>query len=138
MVLRDIESAINKMQKLKSAGVGLSIDDFGTGYSSLAYLKRLPIDILKIDKSFILDVDKDENDAVIVDTIIAMAKHMKIDIVAEGVETEQALQFLKSRGCRKFQGYIFGRPMPFNKLLGRFSDMKKSGQRTNVINIRSL
>ena len=126
------------MQKLKSAGVGLSIDDFGTGYSSLAYLKRLPIDILKIDKSFILDVDKDENDAVIVDTIIAMAKHMKIDIVAEGVETEQALQFLKSRGCRKFQGYIFGRPMPFNKLLGRFSDMKKSGQRTNVINIRSL
>jgi EAL domain-containing protein (putative c-di-GMP-specific phosphodiesterase class I) len=126
------------MQKLKSAGVGLSIDDFGTGYSSLAYLKRLPVDILKIDKSFILDIDKDENDAVIVDTIIAMARHMQIDIVAEGVETEQALQFLKSRGCRKFQGYIFGRPVPFNKLLSQFFDIKKSSQRTNVINIRSL
>jgi len=138
LVLRDIESAIDKMHKLKSAGVGLSIDDFGTGYSSLAYLKRLPVDILKIDKSFILDIDKDENDAVIVDTIIAMARHMQIDIVAEGVETEQALQFLKSRGCRKFQGYIFGRPIPFTKLYSRFFNNKKSSQRTNVINIRSL
>ena len=138
MVLVDVETAIDKMQKLKSAGVGFSIDDFGTGYSSLAYLKRLPVDILKIDKSFILDIDRDENDAVIVDAIIAMAKHMQIDIVAEGVETKQALEFLQSRGCRKFQGYIFGRPMPFNKLLDRFSDIKKSSQRANVINIRSL
>jgi diguanylate cyclase (GGDEF)-like protein len=138
LVLRDIETAIDKMQKLKSVGVGLSIDDFGTGYSSLAYLKRLPVDILKIDKSFTLDIDKDENDAVIVDTIIAMARHMQIDIVAEGVETERALQFLKSRGCRKFQGYIFGRPMPFNKLIGRFSDIKEPGRKTNVINIRPV
>ena len=138
MELVDIETAIDKMHKLKSAGVGLSIDDFGTGYSSLAYLKRLPVDILKIDKSFILDIDKDENDAVIVDTIIAMAKHMKIDIVAEGVETKQALEFLQSRGCKKYQGYIFARPMPFNKLLDRFSDITKSSQTTNVINIRAL
>lgn len=138
MVLSDIETAIDKMQKLKSAGVSISIDDFGTGYSSLAYLKRLPVDILKIDKSFILDIDKDENDAVIVDAIIAMARHMQIDIVVEGVETRQALEFLLSRGCRKFQGYIFGRPMPFDKLLSRFSDINKSSQRANVINIRSL
>jgi diguanylate cyclase (GGDEF)-like protein len=138
MVLRDIETAIDRMQKLKSAGFSLSIDDFGTGYSSLAYLKRFPVDILKIDRSFVLDIDKDENDAVIVDAIIAMARHMKIDIVAEGVETKQALDFLLSRGCRKFQGYIFGRPMPFNKLLSRFSEIKKSSHRTNVINIRSL
>jgi diguanylate cyclase (GGDEF)-like protein len=137
MVLMDIETAIDKMQKLKSVGVGLSIDDFGTGYSSLAYLKRLPVDILKIDKSFILDIDKDENDAVIVDTIIAMARHMQIDIVAEGVETEQALQFLKSRGCNKFQGYILERPMPFNKLLERLPDLRKASQRSNVIDIRS-
>ena len=138
MVLTDIETSIDKMQKLKSVGVGLSIDDFGTGYSSLAYLKRLPVDILKIDRSFILDIDKDEDDAVIVDAIIAMARHMQIDIVAEGVETKQALDFLLSRGCRKFQGYIFGRPMPFNKLLSQFSEIKKSSHRTNVINIRSL
>ncbi len=138
MVLRDIETAIDKMHKLKSVGVGLSIDDFGTGYSSLAYLKRLPVDILKIDESFILDIDKDENDAVIVDTIIAMARHMQLDIVAEGVETKQTLEFLQSRGCRKFQGYIFGRPMPFNKLLGRLSDITKSSRKSNVINIRSL
>jgi EAL domain-containing protein (putative c-di-GMP-specific phosphodiesterase class I) len=138
MVLRDIETSIDKMQKLKSVGVGLSIDDFGTGYSSLAYLRRLPVDILKIDRSFILDIDKDEDDAVVVDAIIAMARHMQIDIVAEGVETKQALDFLLSRGCRKFQGYIFGRPMPFNKLLSRFSEIKKSSHRSNVINIRSL
>lgn len=138
MVLRNIETAIDKMQKLKSAGVGMSIDDFGTGYSFLAYLNRLPVDLLKIDKSFINVIDKGENDAVIVDTIIAMAKHMKIDTLAEGVETKQALDFLQSRGCRKFQGYIFARPMPFNKLLDQFSDVKETSHRTNVINIRSL
>ena len=138
MVFRDIEAAIEKMQKLKSAGVGFSIDDFGTGYSSLAYLKRLPVDILKIDKSFVLDIDNDENDAVIVETIIAMAVHMKIDIVAEGVETEQALEYLKSKGCRKFQGYLFGRPMPFKLLIDRFSAEKKSNKKENIINIRSI
>jgi EAL domain-containing protein (putative c-di-GMP-specific phosphodiesterase class I) len=138
MVLRNIETAIDKMQKLKSAGVGMSIDDFGTGYSFLAYLNRLPVDLLKIDKSFINVIDNGENDAVIVDTIIAMAKHMKIDTLAEGVETKQALDFLQSRGCRKFQGYIFARPMPFNKLLDQFSDVKETSHRTNVINIRSL
>jgi diguanylate cyclase (GGDEF)-like protein len=138
MVLRDIETAIDKMQKLKSAGVGLSIDDFGTGYTFLAYLKRLPVDLLKIDQSFINVIDKGENDAVIVDAIIAMAKHMKIDTLAEGVETKRALEFLQSRGCRKFQGYIFARPMPFNKILGRFSDVRESSQRMKVVNIRSL
>ncbi len=137
MVLRDIENAIDKMQKLKSTGVSFAIDDFGTGYSSLAYLKRLPVDILKIDKSFIRDIERDENDAVIVDAIIAMARHMRIDIVAEGVETEKALEFLKSRGCRKFQGYIIERPVPFNQLLGRYSEITTSNQRTNVINFRS-
>ncbi len=119
MVLRDFESSIAKMHQLKATGVGLSVDDFGTGYSSLAYLKRLPVDMLKIDKSFIHEIDNDHNDGVIVETIIAMAHHMKIDIVAEGVETEQALAFLKSRGCRKFQGYLFGEPVPFSKISGQ-------------------
>jgi EAL domain-containing protein (putative c-di-GMP-specific phosphodiesterase class I) len=130
MVLRDFESSISKMQQLKAAGVSLSVDDFGTGYSSLAYLKRLPVDVLKIDKSFIQEIDNDHNDSVIVETIIAMAKHMKIDIVAEGVETERALKFLKSRGCQKFQGYFFGEPLPFSEMLcqiGEVPEYKKAG-----------
>jgi diguanylate cyclase (GGDEF)-like protein len=130
MVLRDFESSISKMQQLKAAGVSLSVDDFGTGYSSLAYLKRLPVDVLKIDKSFIQEIDNDHNDSVIVETIIAMARHMKIDIVAEGVETELALNFLKSRGCQKFQGYFFGEPLPFSEMLcqiGEVPEYKKAG-----------
>lgn len=138
MVLRDIETAIEKMHMLKSVGVGFSIDDFGTGYSSLAYLKRLPVNLLKIDKSFVLDIDNDEDNAVIVETIIAMARHMQIDIVAEGVETEQALEYLKSRGCWKYQGYLFGRPMPFQLLFNRLSESEISDKKANVVNIRSL
>jgi diguanylate cyclase (GGDEF)-like protein len=130
MVLRDIEASIDKMQQLKAAGVTLSVDDFGTGYSSLAYLKRLPVDVLKIDKSFIREIDNANYDGVIVETIIAMAQHMKLDIVAEGVETQRALNFLKSRGCQKFQGYLFGEPMPFGKmpgLIGEVPEYKKAG-----------
>ncbi|UCB54963.1 MAG: EAL domain-containing protein [Thiotrichales bacterium] len=137
MLIKDVETAIEKMQLLKSIGVSFSIDDFGTGYSSLAYLKRLPVDILKIDKSFVLDIDRDENDAVIVETIIAMAQHMKIDIVAEGVETGQIMEYLKSAGCRKFQGHLFARPMPFNKLLTRFPELKKPYPGAKVIGIGS-
>lgn len=137
MLIRDIEATIEKMQKLKSAGVSFSIDDFGTGYSSLAYLKRLPVDILKIDKSFVLDIDKDESDAVIVETVIAMAKHMQIDIVAEGVENEQILNYLKDRGCTRFQGYFFARPMPLNGLLKQFPELNRSSHDANIIDIRS-
>ena len=136
MLIRDIEAAIEKMQKLKSAGVSFSIDDFGTGYSSLAYLKRLPVDILKIDKSFVLDIDKDESNAVIVETVIAMAKHMQIDIVAEGVENEQILNYLKDRGCTRFQGYFFARPMPLNSLLKQFPELNRSNRDANIIDMR--
>lgn len=118
-VFNNIEAAIEKMRELKSFGVGFSIDDFGTGYSSLAYLKRLPVDRLKIDKSFVRDINSDPNDAIIVETIIAMARHMRIDVVAEGVESRQTLEYLKSKGCRKFQGYFFGEPMPFNEIIRR-------------------
>ena len=105
------------MKVLASKGITFSLDDFGTGYSSLSYLKRLPVETLKIDKSFVMDIPNDSNDAVIVETILAMAKHLNIDVIAEGVETYRALQFLKSHGCKKFQGYYFERPMPFNELL---------------------
>lgn len=117
MVLKNIEETIEKMQLLKSIGICFSIDDFGTGYSSLAYLKRLPVDILKIDKSFVLDVNTDPNDAIIVETIIVMARHMQIGVVAEGVENKDIFEFLKSKGCEKFQGYLFGRPVPLDELI---------------------
>jgi len=120
MLLKNIEGIIEKMQKIKSTGISFAVDDFGTGYSSLAYLKRLPIDILKIDKSFVVDAVNDHNDAVIVETIIAMAHHMEIDILAEGVETMQSLEFLKSKGCKKFQGYLFGKPVPIKELTSLF------------------
>jgi len=116
MVLKDIEETIEKMKKLNLLGISFAIDDFGTGYSSLAYLQRLPIDILKIDKSFVFDVVHNQNDAVIVEAIIALAQHMKIGIVAEGVETVQTMDYLKAQGCLKFQGYLFAKPLPLKDL----------------------
>ena len=117
IVMKNVVDAIDKMKLLTEEGLCFSIDDFGTGYSSLAYLKQLPVDLLKIDKSFVMDITQDKNDAVIVETILAMAHHMDIDVIAEGVENEEVLNFLKSKGCAKFQGYYFQRPMPFAELL---------------------
>ncbi len=112
LLLHDVEDTIAKMQVLRSQGVGFSLDDFGTGYSSLAYLKRLPLDQLKIDQSFVRDVLTDPNDAAIACTIVALAHSLGLDVVAEGVETEGQREFLLRNGCRRFQGYLFGRPGP--------------------------
>jgi diguanylate cyclase (GGDEF)-like protein/PAS domain S-box-containing protein len=116
LLLHDVEDCIAKMQVLRSRGLGFSLDDFGTGYSSLAYLKRLPLDQLKIDQSFVRDVLTDPNDAAIACTIIALAQSLGLDVVAEGVETDGQRQFLLSNGCRRFQGYLFGRPGPADAL----------------------
>ncbi|HEY0913749.1 MAG TPA: EAL domain-containing protein, partial [Solimonas sp.] len=116
MLLSDVEDAVRKMRELRSIGVGFSLDDFGTGYSSLAYLKRLPLDQLKIDQSFVRDVLTDPNDAAIVRTILALARSMDLMAVAEGVETEGQHQFLLDNGCWAFQGYLFGRPVPIHEL----------------------
>jgi diguanylate cyclase (GGDEF)-like protein len=112
LLLQDVEESIHKMQALRTQGVGFSLDDFGTGYSSLSYLKRLPLDQLKIDQSFVRDVLTDPNDATIACTIIALAHSLGLDVVAEGVETGGQRDFLLRNGCKRFQGYLFGRPGP--------------------------
>ena len=116
LMLHDVEDSILKMQALRTLGVGFSLDDFGTGYSSLGYLKRLPLDQLKIDQSFVRDVLTDPNDAAIACTIITLASSLGLDVVAEGVETEGQRAFLLRNGCRQFQGYLFGRPVPVELL----------------------
>ncbi|MNW58900.1 Phytochrome-like protein cph2 [compost metagenome] len=108
----DIETAFNQLKGLKRLGVHISIDDFGTGYSSLYYLKSLPIDRLKIDQAFVKEVMMDNNDAAIVSTITTMAKHLKLKVTAEGVESKDQLEFLKLQNCHEGQGYLFSKPVP--------------------------
>jgi diguanylate cyclase (GGDEF)-like protein/PAS domain S-box-containing protein len=110
LLISEVEDAIRKMEELRARGVRFLLDDFGTGYSSLNYLKRLPLDSLKIDQSFVRDVLTDPNDAAIVRTIITLAQSMDLQTVAEGVETQGQRDFLRDNGCTLFQGYLFGRP----------------------------
>jgi EAL domain-containing protein (putative c-di-GMP-specific phosphodiesterase class I) len=121
LLLQDVEEAIAKMVSLKDRGFHISIDDFGTGYSSLTYLKRLPVDTLKIDQSFVRDICNDADDAVIVDTIIAMTRHLRLKVIAEGVEDESTRQFLEERGCNIYQGFLFSRPLPSYDFCAMFS-----------------
>ena len=115
MLLDDIEETITTMNILSEIGIQFSLDDFGTGYSSLQYLKRLPLDQIKIDQSFVRDIATDSSDKAIVRTIIAMAQSLDIAVLAEGVETEENRQFLLDNGCTHYQGYLFGKPMPIEQ-----------------------
>ena len=119
------DQAINTMNHLRAKGILFSIDDFGTGYSSLNYLKRLPIDTLKIDRSFVMDAPTDKDDQEIIKTIIAMAHNLKMNTVAEGVETREQQSFLAQNGCQMMQGYYFGRPMPAKQ----FEQILQTGHR---------
>tara|TARA_Y100001934_G_scaffold281215_1_gene390208 strand:- start:1925 stop:2392 length:468 start_codon:yes stop_codon:yes gene_type:complete len=100
-----------KMQRLSNKGYTFALDDFGTGYSSLSYLQKLPIDKLKIDRAFVMDINPDNRPASIVDAIIQLGQNLDMDIVAEGVETDQQQIYLKDHGCRNYQGYLFSRPL---------------------------
>ncbi len=122
MLIDDIQETAEKMRTLSSNGVQLAIDDFGTGYSSLRYLKNLPLNVLKIDQSFIRDITTDSGSAAIVMSVISMAKHLGLKVVAEGVESVAELDLLKQHGCQLYQGYYFGRPVAADKFGELLSD----------------
>jgi predicted signal transduction protein with EAL and GGDEF domain len=117
MLASDVDDVVAKMRDLKSQGVSLSLDDFGTGYSSLAYLKRLPLDQIKIDQSFVRNVLTDASDAAIARTILALGRSLGLQVIAEGVETLEQRDFLEGIGCQAYQGYYFGRPVAAHLLL---------------------
>ena len=119
-MIENIDGTIKLLKKLRAEGIGLALDDFGTGYSSLTYLIQLPIDTLKIDRSFVRNMTSGSDTETIVAAIISMAKQLNLKIIAEGVETEEQLSFLKKHGCDKFQGYLYSPPVSedeFFKLL---------------------
>ena len=120
-VMTEFESAAQKLEELASLGIKISIDDFGTGYSSLYYLRKLPIHKLKIDRSFVRDIHSDQGDAEIVTTIIAMAKNLKLHVIAEGVETLEQACFLRNHGCDEFQGEYYSFPLMIDDLIGYLS-----------------
>ena len=126
MLVENIEDIIFKMAQLKKVGVQFSLDDFGTGYSSLQYLKKLPLDQLKIDQSFVRELETDAQDISIVRTIIAMAKELELDVIAEGVETQAQKKMLTSLGCHHFQGYLFAKPLPIDAFNNMFIDTLES------------
>jgi EAL domain-containing protein (putative c-di-GMP-specific phosphodiesterase class I) len=115
MLAENIEEIITKMSELRSHGLRFALDDFGTGYSSLTYLKRLPLDELKIDRSFVQDILVDAVSGAIAQTIVSLSRAMGLPVIAEGVETEQQRQFLDSLGCHSFQGYLYSRPLPLEE-----------------------
>lgn len=132
LLMDNLSLHVAMLNRLKDMGLRISVDDFGTGYSSLNYLKRLPIHVVKIDRGFIREIPDDNDDAAITSAIIAMAHSLKLLVVAEGVETEEQLRFLKERGCDKFQGYYFSRPLPKDEATlfikeGKIFDVQPAG-----------
>ncbi|MBT8227375.1 MAG: EAL domain-containing protein [Dactylosporangium sp.] len=124
-VMADPEAAAGTLGRLRKLGISIAIDDFGTGYSSLAYLRRLPIDVLKIDKSFVMNTDGTPSDAEIVKTIIGLGKTLNLAVVAEGVETHEQAEFLRACGCTTAQGYLFAQPLAADEVEGWFRDRSR-------------
>jgi EAL domain-containing protein (putative c-di-GMP-specific phosphodiesterase class I) len=133
-IMTTLDSGVRALNALREAGIRISIDDFGTGFSSLSYLKRLPIDILKIDRSFVHDASTDPDDAALIMAIITLAHNLRLKVVAEGVESEEQLRFLHLLRCDEIQGYLFSKPVPvddFKQLFleGQFVSTQWSGLR---------
>ena len=128
VIFDSLIDAVKAMREIKELGVTFSIDDFGTGYSSLSYLKRMPVSELKIDRSFIQDAPANPNDGALVEAILAVARHHRLHVVAEGVETAEQVEFLRQRGCPSFQGYFFGRPVPAEEFLAKFLPMESAAR----------
>ena len=128
LLLDNVGDSIQHMQALRALGIQFSMDDFGTGYSSLTYIKRLPIDQLKIDQSFVRELANDENDKVIIRTIINTAHSLNLSVIAEGVETEGQLNFLKDEGCDHYQGYFFSKPVPVDEFEAYLKTVKPQDQ----------
>src|SRR4051794_1066415 len=125
VIMRDAPEAARRLKELTALGIRLAIDDFGTGYSSLGYLKAFPISTLKIDRSFVRDIDRDPNSAALAQAIIALASSLKLKVVAEGVETREQLEQLRACGCQELQGFIFSKPLPPEELLARLEQGTK-------------
>ncbi len=123
LLMSDVGEAIARMTELQHLGVRLSIDDFGTGFSSLSYLKRLPLHELKIDRAFVSGLPRDADDTVLVETILLIARQMRLEVVAEGVETEAQNDWLKDKGCDMFQGFLLGRPIPETEFMARLEQI---------------
>jgi EAL domain-containing protein (putative c-di-GMP-specific phosphodiesterase class I) len=121
LIMQDVPQAIATMHELEALGVRLAIDDFGTGYSSLSALKRFPVSRLKIDRSFVKDIPGDEDDMAITAAIISLAQKLKLDVIAEGVETQEQLDFLRESGCNEIQGYWVSRPLPPLAFVSQFA-----------------
>ncbi len=133
LVMHDPADAERTMRALRGKGLQLSLDDFGTGYSSLAYLKRFPFDTVKIDRAFIVEVTQNPDDAAIASAIIAMAHSLRMKVVAEGVETEAQLHFLRNRHCDQMQGYYFSRPVPANDFVKMLNERKHLDLASSVV-----
>jgi diguanylate cyclase (GGDEF)-like protein/PAS domain S-box-containing protein len=128
IAMHDVDFTVSMLRRLRAMGVQFAIDDFGTGYSSLAYLKRFPIDAVKIDRSFVSDLTVDADDAAIASTVITMAHSLKLSVIAEGVETEEQLAFLSRRRCDEMQGYLFSRPVPAEEIATMIPPIKRSSR----------
>ena len=128
LMVQKTETTLGLLERIKGLGVRFAMDDFGTGYSSLSYLKQLPLDVVKIDRAFIRDIVHDQNDAAIVSAILAMTRHLGLTVVAEGVETQEQVDFLKDHGCQEVQGYYYGPSISASDFAASWLNFPPSGK----------